>query len=533
MNRRKFITQAGGMIASLGAMSQIARATGTYSNRKVLVCIYLFGGNDCWNLVGPTTDTAAKDGYNLFRTGELRREEFIGLLNSGNNVGMGLDPAIAAALNGLAQTVGSAVGSAVIGGVGPMAAKPLIGQGAPPAFPPRVASHEDQTEQWQAAMKQPFDFATPRTGFAGRLMQQVSGQVASDFGCVSFFGANSFQNCGTGSPQINPVSLPASGGSLPGKLMANAGTIGNGFWGGLDPFAQPNPPSGMLIDSVVSELMNAPQVNRHAELFARRYEKARALYGSNGLSSIANATISSGRTYSVIEKQLLQVAQMIKSPPTNPLLNRQTFFVGIGGFDTHGGDNAAQLAAVATAITTFFGKLTEGTETDSATAVNLKKQVTVFTASEFGRSLLPNGNGTDHAWGGHHLVVGGAVRSGFYGVYPTNILSSLRGVKAAISNDSKDEAFKEPLWTRNSSGMIPTPPHYKAIYTGAGTSGWLQPHISTDEYYAELAAWFLDCPDLVSANSSTPDGVIRDTLLPNLANLGNDDNPALKLGFLV
>ena len=113
--------------------------------------------------------------------------------------------------------------------------------------------------------------------------------------------------------------------------------------------------------------------------------------------------------------QLKEVAQLIKVNQTTLGLSRQLFFCSLGGFDTHSNQpntQATLLAQLGNAMAAF----------DAATnELGVGQSVTTFTLSDFARTFVPNGNtGTDHAWGGHHFVMGGAVKGGdFYGTYPT------------------------------------------------------------------------------------------------------------------
>ncbi|MDB4652765.1 DUF1501 domain-containing protein, partial [Akkermansiaceae bacterium] len=154
---------------------------------------------------------------------------------------------------------------------------------------------------------------------------------------------------------------------------------------------------------------------------------------------------------------------------------RQTFFVELGGWDHHNGleDHPAMLGQVSEAIGQFHQAMVE---------LGLEDQVTLFTASDFGRTLTPNGNGTDHAWGGNQFVVGGCVDGGkFFGEYPSldpgNNLDMGRG------------------------RFIPT--------------------TSVDQYVADLALWMGVSPTNV-----------RDLVLPNLSNFHDVVADGAPLGFM-
>jgi uncharacterized protein (DUF1501 family) len=113
--------------------------------------------------------------------------------------------------------------------------------------------------------------------------------------------------------------------------------------------------------------------------------------------------------------QLRQVANLINVRGAGGLnMRRQIFFVSLGGFDTHDTQLVTQagiLATVSQAMQAFY---------QATVQMGISNQVTAFTASDFGRTLSTNGDGTDHGWGGHHFVVGGAVRGGrFYGQMPS------------------------------------------------------------------------------------------------------------------
>jgi uncharacterized protein (DUF1501 family) len=175
--------------------------------------------------------------------------------------------------------------------------------------------------------------------------------------------------------------------------------------------------------------------------------------------------------------QLQTVARMIASAPALGL-TRQVFFVAIGGHDSHDFQNTAQpnnLAKLAQAMATFDATLA------NIGGVDMRNSVTTFTASDFSRTFNTNGDGTDHAWGGHHFVMGGAVKGGdIYGQYPT------------LGID---------LGSFNNPDMI---------------NAYSIPTTSVDQYAATIGAWF--------GISPTDLGVI----FPNLRNFATPNT-----GFMV
>jgi len=149
--------------------------------------------------------------------------------------------------------------------------------------------------------------------------------------------------------------------------------------------------------------------------------------------------------------QLQVIAKIIAAAPTLGT-KRQVFFVSIGGFDTHANQNVSQ--------PTLMTQLDHGLGyfQDTLQALNLASNVTTFTMSDFGRTFTTNGLGTDHAWGAHHLVLGGAVRGGdFYNPFPT------------VGVDLPSSGFLNP---------------------DAVGSGALIPTVSVDQYAGTLGAWF-------------------------------------------
>ncbi len=187
-----------------------------------------------------------------------------------------------------------------------------------------------------------------------------------------------------------------------------------------------------------------------------------------------------------LSQQLKMVARLIKGR-TQLGNRRQVFFVSIGGFDLH--DNLiAQhptiLGRVSDAMIAFYNATVE---------MGVANQVTSFTASDFGRTLASNGDGSDHGWGSHHFVVGGAVNGkAFYGSPPP--------VSISDTKDSGGNYLPENQWHVGQGRLLPT--------------------TSVDQYAATMAKWFGVNP-----------GAEMATVLPNIGNFGGAGYP-IDLGFM-
>ncbi|HVT60320.1 MAG TPA: DUF1501 domain-containing protein [Thermoanaerobaculia bacterium] len=451
--RRQFIRQsvcaAVGMTSLASTVFDLRRVAAaaplTAADYKALVCVFLYGGNDCNNMLVPydpadyASYAAARMGLALPRTALLP----INLVGGGDGRLWSLHPNMVG-LQGLFNQQKMAV----LGNVGPLVAPVTQADyiNGTAALPPQLFSHSDQTTHWQTSIPdQP-----PQTGWGGRVADMLhalngTSQISMS---LSLAGINTFQV---------------------GNVVTQLQVSPNGAFG-LD---------GYTADTTdpASNALRALLARSYGNLFQSGYRDvfSRAL-GDNQLLQTALAGLPPLTTVfpaSDLGQQLLTVAHLIQARAALGQ-QRQVFFVATGGFDTHGGQLPAHvqlLQDVSDSLAAFYAATVE---------LQVPGSVTAFTASDFGRTFVsnndPNGDGSDHGWGSHHLIVGGGVLGGrLFGRVPT------------LAIDGPDD-------------------------TGDGR--WI-PTTSVDEYSATLAKWFGVSPTEMR------------TVFPNLNRFSNPD-----LGFM-
>jgi uncharacterized protein (DUF1501 family) len=459
---------AAGLAALGGAGSLMAPRTAQAGDYKALVCIFLFGGNDGFNMLVPT-DTTRHNQYMTARAGlALPQASLLSL--SGSQYG--LHPAMQSLL-----PAWSAKHLAPVLNVGPLAA-PLtkdqyIAAGADsPLVPANLFSHSDQQRAWESATTD----TVARTGWGARTAETL----ATTYPVITLGGNSRF---GTGN-QAFALALPG-----PGGLFAASGlTPKDMSW-------VANQKRKTAVDA-----MYAPgQASQLGEVFAGMQRDAFTM--SDRLASLvaskpgspdvpaaidnAFATLIQGDHLTTdLSGQLYQISKLIAGRQ-QVQGDRHIYFAGISGFDTHAGqvDNndstqgqhARLLAQVSDAMAAFH---------DAMEGLGLGSQVTAFTQSDFGRTFLPNNSsGSDHGWGNVQLVCGGAVKGGAtYGRYPTPVLGG---------------------------------PDDVGVQTWEMQGRWI-PTASVDQYASTLLNWF----------GATTAQV--DTILPGLGAFGG----ARSLGFM-
>ena len=384
-------------LATIGA----AAAQSAPSDYKALVCVFLFGGCDYANTV-LATDPDSWAAYLAARSlppdpvaldlpGAGTARAVLPLAHA-NGAGLNAGRAFAVHPNLLKfQTLFDAGRGAVVGNVGPLVVPLTRAQYADRSMPkpPALFSHNDQQSTWMA-----FGPEGARVGWGGR-MGDLLGASNGDpvFTCISASGNAVFlsgeqtiqyQVGGNGPVGINGINGTVFGNG--GASVALRGIV--------------TEDRGHLIEKEFN------RVTSRSILAGQKMADAMAVKPSAGFTTpfpTANAGLAS---------QLRTVARIIAGRSIIGA-RRQVFMVGVGGFDNHDGLNGALvnlMQTLANGFEWFDGAMNE---------LGLANNVTTFTASDFGRTLTSNGDGSDHGWGGHHYVVGGAVRGrDVYGRFP-------------------------------------------------------------------------------------------------------------------
>jgi uncharacterized protein (DUF1501 family) len=447
-SRRDFLRATLKSVTALGAMGAMSKfgemnalAAGS-TGYQALVCIFLSGGNDGHNTVIPIT--TAQQNYSLYAAnrGPLALSQGSLLPVQVGSDTYGLHPSLIEI-----QSLYNAKKAAILANVGMLVAPTnrasYLAANGGAAVPAALFSHSDQSSQWQTSVPNGLG----GTGWGGRLADSLQ-TVNSG---AQFPPVTSIEGCGlfcTGQNTL-PATVPPSG-----PVQLNAAVTDSN------------------VQNAVNSLLtfsNGVQLVQAANTIVTRG----ANYANTLASQIGSVTINTVFPANPIADQLLMVAKLIGLRNTLGM-TRQIFFCQLGGFDTHGAQLETQVALLqqlSQAVSAFYSATQE---------LMVDSQVTTFTASEFGRTLSPNGNdGSDHAWGNHHFIIGSGVQGGgMYGSFPSL-------------------AFGSPNDTNMRGTLIPT--------------------TAVDQYGATLASWFG-----VPGSSLT-------TIFPNSVNFPSS---SLNVGFM-
>lgn len=437
-------------LLNLAAAGQAAAFSST--DYKALVCVFLFGGNDYANTV-VTFDDASHAKYAAIRGGTGSPSGLVldkaalaaTVLRPKTPLPGGREYALNPALKGLADLFNSGR-AAVQLNVGPLIVPLTRAQYASSdraryPIPPKLFSHNDQQSVWQSSSP---DGAT--IGWGGRMGDlALAGNADNLFTCISLTGNNVLL-----SGQQALQYQCTTGGAVAVRALTD-----NFF---------PEPAMRAAFAAMLQQPRRHILENEY-NIVTRRGIGAQARV-AGALAGVRLKTTFPGG--SGLADQLAMVARPIGIRETLGV-RRQVFMVSLGGFDHHDYLNTKHqplLRQLDEAMSAFHQATVE---------LGVSEKVTAFTASEFGRTLASNGDGTDHGWGSHHLIVGGAVRgAAFYGAAPPLSIS--------------DSVAPEDQWHVGQGRLLPT--------------------TSVDQYAATLARWF-----------GVADAELG-LILPNLRNFG-------------
>jgi uncharacterized protein (DUF1501 family) len=398
-SRREFLKRASSLSVTgvaapwalnLAAIGEAA-AQSDPTDYKALVCIFLFGGNDHGNTLVPY-DTATHNTYLNLRGGfgglGLARNDLASTLLAPSkefSLAEGRQYALAPSLS-LLKPMFDANRMAVLLNIGTLIEPTTAAQYAARSvlLPPKLFSHNDQQSVWQASSPEGAS-----TGWGGRMGDLfASGNGKATFTAVSAAG-NAVYLSGKSTSQYQVSSS--------GSVKIGGSDNGDKLYGSADVAA--------ALRSIIG---STPSINNFELEYTRIVKRSieANLTLTSALSPVAPSLVIP-TTPTGLSAQLNIVARMIAARQTLGA-KRQVFFVGMGGFDLH--DNLLEthpilLTQVADAMAAFDRAMIQ---------MDVSTQVTTFTASDFGRTLASNGDGSDHGWGSYHFVTGGAVKGGRY-----------------------------------------------------------------------------------------------------------------------
>lgn len=496
-SRRALLKAAGGcaMMTNTSLMATLLNLQATNSlmaagpnpgGYKALVCLFLFGGSDSYNMLVPNggdLNSGEYGDYYSIRGGyddgvnnpgglALEQSSLVPIagpdsrafgLHEGLAAEDGLDEASQTASTGVAGLYNSGK-LAFAANVGSLVERTTLATyQARTGLPLGLFSHADLQRHWQTGFPQS---RSQITGWGGRMADLLQATNSNEFVSmnISLGGMNLYQ---TGS-NVVPYAIGTNGANKVDHYYPDINSTGNREYRMYT----------RMMDGMFPKATNVMDAT-YSDLLSRSFAKS-ARGSTDAAISFNDATssivLNTGFANETPSRQLEMVAKCIGAR-SQLSQTRQIFFVSMGGYDNHNNlitAHDSNMPKISRALKSFQNAMAE---------LQVENDVTLFTASEFARTLGTNGQGSDHAWGGNQMMMGGAVDGGkVFGDYPTE--------------------------------LTPTNP----LNLGRGR---LIPTMSVDEFAAELAMWF--------GISNGPD---LETIIPNIRRFYAASETSSPLGVL-
>jgi uncharacterized protein (DUF1501 family) len=479
------------MAINLAALGEAAALTGP-NDYKALVCVFLYGANDFANTVVTYDNTSYAQYLNIRGTysaagglalpqADLTSTLLTPKVAPVDSLGVTRQFALNPAMTRMANLFNS--GKAAIQlNVGPLI-MPLTRDNYNSTDhktyprPPQLFSHNDQQSIWQSSSPE-----GSKIGWGGNIGDlALASNSLSTFTCMSVTGNAVFLS----GDQALQYQLTTGGAVRINSAYVSPSNASNSTYG----------------STAVTNAMRSLVQQTRGHVLEKEYNKvtARSIAAEGAVTTALSSTTPTTFTFPTgnsLADQLKMVARLISARSTLGA-QRQVFMVSLGGFDTHdflARDHGGFRDANNAIIPGLLGKVSEaiGAFYDATVTMGIADMVTTFTASDFGRTLASNGDGSDHGWGSHHFAVGGAVKGqSFYGVAPP----------VSVSDVKTGNAYNpENQWHVGQGRLLPT--------------------TSVDQFGATMAKWFG-----VSASDMT-------SVFPNIGNFIASNYAGGYMGFM-
>lgn len=402
INRRDFLKKSTAAAAASAAFahipgmafSQSMGVSAPFNDYKALVCVFMFGGNDSYNMLIPRSN-AEYNVYAASRQNMAVAQQDLLAINplTSDGTDYGLHPSMGG-IHNLFET-GKV---AFLNNIGPLVEPTLKADylNGSAVLPPQLFSHNDQQDQWQSLK----GIATSNTGWAGRVADLIRANVVNQQLAtnVSLFGNTLFQ-----SADETIAYVMGNTGPVPFTGFTNSGDPNDLFY-----------QQRLAFERVLGASHPSIYERGFAEIQQRAVDTVDLVSGALATAPTLNTAFPASQ----LGNQLRTVAELI-AVRDEMMMERQIFFVAAGGFDSHDDQVANQpglLGGISDSMAAFYDAMVE---------LNIADSVTAFTQSDFARTLTSNGDGTDHGWGGIQFVMGDTIQGqNLFGAYPDLALDS-------------------------------------------------------------------------------------------------------------